>query len=317
MALRSLSLPRIWTYDFDDQRLNHLLGLDEEKEVCLAMALVPGKDPKEQGAYALPPNLHEKDRQASRVAHNIKEYPRILEIHKAGFERVSSPKERSQMWASLGVTPPEWLQLSLPSSWHETYNYPQALQQRRSRRNFMRSPLPFSGLRAFIAGLTSEDQPMDALAMGMLVGRTEGLEPGFYGVDIATRSLGLVSRGFMMDEMASVCLDQKWLSMASIHFLFLANLSVLDRDWGSRGYRYAMMAAGRLGERIYLMATAMGLGCCGIGALYDEEAAALLGLNEDSRLLYVVAVGPVMGTVNPSCSTPPCLNVKREIPICV
>ena len=48
-----------------------------------------------------------------------------------------------------------------------------------------------------------------------------------------------------------------------------------------------------MGQRLYVAATAMGLGCCGIGALYDGEAAALLGLNEASVLLYLVAVGAV------------------------
>ena len=40
-------------------------------------------------------------------------------------------------------------------------------------------------------------------------------------------------------------------------------------------------------------ATALDLGCCGIGALYDGEARELLGLNEESALLYLVATGPV------------------------
>jgi nitroreductase len=54
-----------------------------------------------------------------------------------------------------------------------------------------------------------------------------------------------------------------------------------------------MMSAGRLGQRLYLAATALGLGCCGIGAFCDWEAADLLGLNRSSRLLYLVAVGKV------------------------
>ena len=66
-----------------------------------------------------------------------------------------------------------------------------------------------------------------------------------------------------------------------------------DRTWGARGYRYAMLTAGRMGQRLYVAATAMGLGCCGIGALYDGEAAALLGLHGASKLLYLVAVGVV------------------------
>ncbi|MBW1733381.1 MAG: nitroreductase family protein [Deltaproteobacteria bacterium] len=48
-----------------------------------------------------------------------------------------------------------------------------------------------------------------------------------------------------------------------------------------------------MGERIYLAASSLGLGCCGIGAFYDEEARDLLGLNRESRVLYLVDVGPV------------------------
>ncbi len=54
-----------------------------------------------------------------------------------------------------------------------------------------------------------------------------------------------------------------------------------------------MMMAGGMGERLYLTASALGLGCCGIGAFYDREASGLLDLNNKSRVLYVVAVGPV------------------------
>ena len=73
----------------------------------------------------------------------------------------------------------------------------------------------------------------------------------------------------------------------------MTNTEELEHRWGARGYRYAMMTAGRLGERLYLVATSLGLGCCGIGAFYDGDAAELLGLNSDSRMLYLVSVGPV------------------------
>jgi nitroreductase len=53
------------------------------------------------------------------------------------------------------------------------------------------------------------------------------------------------------------------------------------------------MNAARLCQWIYLVATATGIGCCGIAAFYDQEAAALLALHDQSRLLYMAAVGPV------------------------
>jgi nitroreductase len=54
-----------------------------------------------------------------------------------------------------------------------------------------------------------------------------------------------------------------------------------------------MLEAGRMGEMLYLSAASMGIGCCGIGAFYDEEARRFLELGATSRLLYLVAVGPV------------------------
>ena len=78
---------------------------------------------------------------------------------------------------------------------------------------------------------------------------------------------------------------------ASLHFVFMSNMTLLEEAWGPRGYRYAMLTAGLMGERLYIGASALGLGCCGIGAFYDGEASRLLGLNESSRVLYVVSLG--------------------------
>ncbi|MFH1488498.1 MAG: nitroreductase family protein [Pseudomonadota bacterium] len=134
-----------------------------------------------------------------------------------------------------------------------------------------------------------------SLCTGFLAGRTEGLPPGFYLLDREGTSLGQAASGDFPDRMTRICLDQAWLSQAAVLFLFITDLAALDKSWGPRGYRYAMMTAGRLGERLYVAATAVGLGCCGIGALYDGEAARLLGLQGLSRLLYLVGIGPVKG----------------------
>ena len=73
----------------------------------------------------------------------------------------------------------------------------------------------------------------------------------------------------------------------------MTDLAALDRTWGARGYRYAMIEAGRLGQQAYLAATALGWGACGIGAIYDREAADLLDLAADGALLYLIGTGPV------------------------
>jgi hypothetical protein len=81
-----------------------------------------------------------------------------------------------------------------------------------------------------------------------------------------------------------------------VHFLFMTNPEVLDRQWGAHVYWYALLTARRLGHAAYLVATALGLGACGIGAIYDGEAGHLLGLNSSSALVYLVAAGTVKGS---------------------
>ena len=93
--------------------------------------------------------------------------------------------------------------------------------------------------------------------------------------------------------MAAACLDQMWLKHAGVQLLLLTEPAALDRDWGARGYRYAMIEAGRLGQQAYLAATALGWGACGIGAIYDREAADLIGLRDSAVLLYLIGIGPV------------------------
>ncbi|MBE2242242.1 MAG: nitroreductase family protein [Burkholderiaceae bacterium] len=62
--------------------------------------------------------------------------------------------------------------------------------------------------------------------------------------------------------------------------------------WAARGYRHALTEAGRVGERIYLAAGARGLAACSVGAFYDTEAAALVGIDPAHEwVLHFVALG--------------------------
>jgi SagB-type dehydrogenase family enzyme len=180
-------------------------------------------------------------------------------------------------------------------------NFPDTVINRRSRRNYVKRPASEDAFLALLEGLAALPdesppgipRPADLLTMGLLIGQVEGFEPGFYLLDTVDHKLGCLSKGSLTEKMAAVCLDQKWLANASLHFLFLADLGLLNSRYGPRGYRYALMTAGRLGERLYLLATAMGLGCCGIGAFYDREAIKLLNLDDPWRMLYLVAVGSI------------------------
>jgi SagB-type dehydrogenase family enzyme len=297
LALKALDLPFGVTYDFDDAAVNRLLGLDDRKEAALAIFEVPGgRDFSPELKDPVAP-LPESVLQASRVSAKETDYPSIREIHEAGIPVVSS-KPGEEMARALGVSPKAWTSIRTPRIWPEVTDYPDAVLRRRSRRNFVRKALSKESMDALLHTMCrSEGCPHEeSLAVGFLAGQAEGFEPGFYLLDKEEKAWAMVSAGQLMAKSTSICLDQAWLVNAGVHFLFLSNLEVLEKAWGARGYRHAMLTAGRLGQRIYITAEAMGVGCCGIGALYDKEAMDLLTLNQSSRLLYLVAVGTVRKT---------------------
>jgi SagB-type dehydrogenase family enzyme len=302
LALKALGLSNVLTLDFDDDSINRLLGVDQRREVCLAICRAPETTPCDGDALREIIDLGDAVRNASRVSDRETDYPALGDIHWAGVPVVRHPQSAPLMVSLLGPVPQEWRRLDGVDPWPETLSYAEAVIERRSRRNFVKMPISGACLAALLDGLCAgrvgnseqgTDPPHPSTSIGLLVGNAEGWDPGFYLLDPSSWSCALIDHGLFMDRMARICLDQMWTAHAAVHVVFLSNLGAVDRIWGPRGYRYAMMTAGQMGERLYLMAAAMGLGCCGIGAFYDAEAAHLLRLNLESRLLYLVAVGPI------------------------
>lgn len=300
LALTALRVPFEVHYDFADKSVNRLLGVDPAREACLAVVSAWSKSngPSESVDLAQP----EGDlAAASQVAAREVDYPFIHEIHSASSVVVEPVKESIRMIENLGPFLEKGRAISRTEKWPEKMNYAETVFKRRSMRNFVREELAADSMAALLRSLCrdigaqghSEPTGIGAVSLGLLAGNVEGLDSGFYLVDRQSESISTVCRADMMDRMAHICLDQAWLANCAVHFLFLSNFQLLEQNRGLRGYRHAMLSAGRLGQRLYVAATCMRLGCCGIGAFYDDEAVELLGLNDQSRLLYVVAVGPV------------------------
>lgn len=297
LALRGLGFRFRLSYDFEDAEVNRLLGIDPEREVALALVQVLKSDGRTRESKRQIPDLPRELRAASRVSPSEVDYPVIREMHLAGGPRAAPPGEGPDMVRHLGHAPTRWEKMEMPSLWPETMNYPDALFRRRSRRNFVQAAVQKESAMALLEALSVQEGLGEGydqtVSVGFLAGNVEGMESGLHLLDREKGLTGRTDRLTSLEWMARICLDQMWLTHAGIHFLFMVDLEMLERTWGTRGYRYAMMSAGRLGQRLYLAATALGLGCCGIGAFCDWEAADLLGLNRSSRLLYLVAVGKV------------------------
>ncbi len=305
LTLKALDLPYTLFFDFDDDRTNQFLGFEEAKEVCLAFCCVPDALHFITEGKVIIKELPDRIKAASRVSGKEIDYPAIREIHQASKKVIKESLSAFSMADQLGIIPQQqgdaWTTITSRAGWPETLSFAESVLARRSKRNFIKRPLPEGCAIALLESLCATDPKRTtlpensdhSLCIGFIVENVQGFDSGFYLLDPFSASFTMIKPGHFMAQMSRICLDQAWLANASVHVMFMTDLNHLDLIWGPRGYRYAMMIAGRMGERIYLAATAMGIGCCGIGAFYDLEASRLLGLNDNARLLYLVSAGPI------------------------
>jgi len=301
LALAAEGLRFTVHYNFDDVSVGHLVGIDNRREVCIACINVYGvcseKDDDVNLVEPLPPEiLHTSIVSAREIFHE-----EIKDAFKSGRRWLRQGDSGGNIMNTLGISYSRMVSNPAYQPPQNLLPYPRSVFHRRSKRNFIEKTISMDVLAGFLDILclapamciSAETGMPSTLSVGFLAERAGRVPSGFYVMDMVEKSFGSVSHDPMIAAMARICLDQEWLRSACLHFIFMTNLSVLDKSWGPRGYRYAMINAGRLGQAVYLAATAMRLGCCGIGAFYDGEAAKLLGLNTDSAMLYLVAAGPV------------------------
>lgn len=295
LAVRSLGLSCAVGYDFEDEGVNFLLGLDGEREACLAVVGISGGVVGDGDMNQSVERLSYSD--ASRVSPKENVPEAIRRIHLDSSFVVSSSGHHDGILSFCGIQPQQWQSLDAKQPFETAMNFAQAVVTRRSRRNFIPRTLSRQDFNSLMQMLRMADrgrfQPFHFVAGGVIIGACEGLDAGIYWMDPDFQRIGRVRPGRFSAKMAEIALNQQWLASASLQFFFVAPFPEIHDVWGPRGYRYAMISAGRLAHRIYIGATALGLGCCGIGAFYDRDAAVLLGLVSSSDLLYLVAAGPI------------------------
>lgn len=119
-----------------------------------------------------------------------------------------------------------------------------------------------------------------------------GLNGGMWYYDPAGDRLTCLGRGSFYTRGAFLCTEQPMCAKAAAVCFLFADLRTLTAGAGPDAYRMAHLEAGVAGQRVYLAASALGLGACGIGAFYDDEARKFFGLADTNwDPLYALAVG--------------------------
>jgi SagB-type dehydrogenase family enzyme len=184
----------------------------------------------------------------------------------------------------------------------------ETIPQRRSIREFSRHPISFSELSQLIwatQGITLRAWGYEFRAVpsaGALypietyiaVNRVDEIPPGIYHYNVKETQLILLKEGNFGPDLQQAGLGQEMLEEASCVFVWTAIIERSKWKYRERAYRYIYMDVGHIGQNLYLAATAMNLGCCTVGAFFDEEVDRLIGVDGKEEIsVYLGAVGHI------------------------
>lgn len=183
-----------------------------------------------------------------------------------------------------------------------------ALLNRRSRRAFTNEPIGKStlarlvwacqGATAGAGGLVLRTAPsagaLYPVETYLVINRVTGIKPGLYHYRVRRAELGLIKPGDHGPELAAAALGQNMCAKAPAVFLWTAIVDRCKFKYAQRAYRYLYLDAGHICQNLYLAAEDLGLGCCSMGAFFDDQVNRLLGVDGQAEtILYLAAVGPV------------------------
>jgi SagB-type dehydrogenase family enzyme len=120
----------------------------------------------------------------------------------------------------------------------------------------------------------------------------EGFEPGIYHFRPHAFDLELIKRGDYSKELAEAALGQMIVRGAQVTFIWSAMIARSRWKYRERAYRYIYLDAGHIAGNLYLAGEALGLGVCGIGALFDDMVNDIVGLDGlEETVVYMATAG--------------------------
>ena len=181
-----------------------------------------------------------------------------------------------------------------------------AIARRRSVRDYADRPVTLEQLARLLHYTTGVTDPARGFRAAPSAGalypievypvvfRVEGLAPGVYHYLVGQHALALVRAGDIRPDVHRAALFQSMVTTAALVLVLTGVPARVTAKYGDRGQRYLLLEAGHISENAYLEATALGLGCCAIGAFVDVEVDRLLGVDGHAESsVFMLALGPV------------------------
>jgi SagB-type dehydrogenase family enzyme len=213
-------------------------------------------------------------------------------------------------WASKPQTYkkyPEARAVKLPKNFpKQTLSFEEILKQRRSIRTYQDQPVTLdelafllwasTGVQRVEHGMEFRTSPsagaLYPIETYLCVNNVEGLAQGIYHYNIQDHTLELLKEGFYGQELATAALGQLMVAESPVVFVWTGIFARSTWKYKQRAYRYVYLDAGIVGENLALTATGLGFGSCQIGAFFDDEANAILGVDGTAEsVLYLSVAG--------------------------
>jgi SagB-type dehydrogenase family enzyme len=126
----------------------------------------------------------------------------------------------------------------------------------------------------------------------VVANRVHGVESGIYHYSVREHSLELLRQGNFGQDVSFAALEQRMCQDAAVVFIWTAIFERTRWKYGQRAYRYVYLDVGHIAQNLALAAAGIGLGSCQIGALFDDEVNAIIGVDgKDESVIYMSAVG--------------------------
>ena len=182
------------------------------------------------------------------------------------------------------------------------------LQERRSLRRYRDRPLSLEEITALVwatQGVTQAGPSYllrTAPSAGALypvetylaVHRVSGVDQGIWHLHLPDFALELLNPGDFRRALVEACLSQQFMGTAAVAFIWTGILNRAMSKYRERAIRYLFLDAGHICQNLMLAATALGLGCCPVGAFFDGEVEQLVQVDGHEEVaLYLAAVGAV------------------------
>jgi SagB-type dehydrogenase family enzyme len=281
---------------FADDEVNALLGVDPAHEVALAIV------PLGRTAQATPPAppVVPLTVEIEPYSRRQIDYPQIAAAHRASC-LASGDEAAAWRVLALGLPHRPWPEpdgttLVLPAPAQLDLSPPAVaavIRRRGSSRQFAQAPITLSQLSTIVelalAPIQADFPPMADLYL--VVHAVEGLDAGAYALDRDRRTLTPLRGGNFRQQAGFLALGQPLAADAAINLYSLVALQPVVAQLGNRGYRVAQLEGGIIGGRVYLGATALGLGATGL-TFFDDHVTQFFSPHAAGKsVMFLNAVG--------------------------